>query len=48
MPVTNFNCLHNFLGKLEEVPKFLELAENASSRATLDAGFNFCKGTYEW
>lgn len=35
-------------GKLEEVPKFLEMAENASARAPLDAGFNYCKGLYEW
>ena len=34
-------------GKLEEVPKFLEMAENASARAPLDAGFNYCKGLYE-
>ncbi len=35
-------------GKLDEVPKFFELAENASARTTLDAGFNYCKGLYEW
>lgn len=35
-------------GKLEEVPKFLELAENASQRAKVEAGFNYCKGLYEW
>ncbi|ELU05036.1 hypothetical protein CAPTEDRAFT_159405 [Capitella teleta] len=35
-------------GRLEEVPNFLELAENASGRASLDAGFNFCKGLFEW
>lgn len=35
-------------GKLDEVPKFLEQAENASARASLDAGFNYCKGLYEW
>ena len=35
-------------GKLEEVPRFLEMAENASSRASLDSGFSYCKGLYEW
>jgi tetratricopeptide repeat protein 21B len=35
-------------GKLEECPQFLEMAEKSSSRATLDAGFNYCKGLYEW
>lgn len=35
-------------GKLEEVPKFLDLAENASSRAKVEAGFNYCKALYEW
>ncbi|KAJ8306896.1 hypothetical protein KUTeg_014980 [Tegillarca granosa] len=33
-------------GKLEEVPKALELAENASPRASVEAGFNYCKGLY--
>ncbi len=35
-------------GKLEDVPKFLETAESASSRAPLDGGFNYCRGLYEW
>ena len=35
-------------GKLDEVPRFLELAEKASSRASIDAGFNYCKGLYQW
>lgn len=35
-------------GKLEEVPKFLEQAESANARANFDAGFNYCKGLYEW
>ncbi|XP_015214562.1 tetratricopeptide repeat protein 21B isoform X1 [Lepisosteus oculatus] len=35
-------------GKLEEVPKFLEMAEKHSSRAKLDPGFNYCKGLYLW
>ena len=35
-------------GKLEEVPKFLEMAESASRRTSLDGGYNYCKGLYEW
>ena len=35
-------------GKLEECPKFLEMAEKSSSRADLAAGYNYCKGLYEW
>ena len=35
-------------GKLEEVPKYLEQAESASSRAATDPGLNYCKGLYEW
>ncbi|KAM9344194.1 tetratricopeptide repeat protein 21B isoform 2-T2 [Pholidichthys leucotaenia] len=35
-------------GKLEEVPKFLDMAEKHSSRAKLDPGFNYCKGLYFW
>merc|ERR1719239_679559 len=35
-------------GKLEEVPKFLETAQNGSSRAPFEAGFCYCKGLYEW
>lgn len=35
-------------GKLEEVPKFLEMAENASPRSKVEAGYNFCKGLHEW
>ncbi|KAL3836422.1 hypothetical protein ACJMK2_021855 [Sinanodonta woodiana] len=35
-------------GKLDDVPKFLEMAEAASPRASLDAGFNYCKGLYDW
>ncbi|KAM4698341.1 tetratricopeptide repeat protein 21B isoform 1-T1 [Rhinophrynus dorsalis] len=35
-------------GKLEEIPKFLELAEKHSSRAKLDPGFHYCKGLYLW
>lgn len=35
-------------GKLEEVPKFLELAEHASARSPMEPGFNYCKGLYIW
>ncbi|KAJ8385445.1 hypothetical protein AAFF_G00188970 [Aldrovandia affinis] len=35
-------------GKLEEVPRFLEMREKHSSRAKLDPGFNYCKGLYLW
>ncbi len=35
-------------GKLEEVPRFLEMAENAGQRVHMDAGYNYCKGLYEW
>jgi tetratricopeptide repeat protein 21B len=35
-------------GKLEEVPRFLEMAEKQSSRAKFDPGFNYCKGLYLW
>ncbi|PVD35924.1 hypothetical protein C0Q70_02893 [Pomacea canaliculata] len=35
-------------GKLEEVPRFLEMAQAASPRAQMEAGFSYCKGLYEW
>ncbi|XP_030641842.1 tetratricopeptide repeat protein 21B [Chanos chanos] len=35
-------------GKLEEVPRFLEMAEKHSPRAKFDPGFNYCKGLYLW
>nr|DBA19793.1 TPA: hypothetical protein GDO54_015570 [Pyxicephalus adspersus] len=35
-------------GKLEEVQKFLDLAEKYSSRAKLEPGFHYCKGLYLW
>lgn len=35
-------------GKLEEVPRFLDMAEKHSSRAKFDPGFNYCKGLYLW
>ncbi|XP_057279730.1 tetratricopeptide repeat protein 21B isoform X2 [Pezoporus wallicus] len=35
-------------GKLEEVPRFLLMAEKHSSRANLEPGFHYCKGLYLW
>ena len=35
-------------GKLEEVPRFLDVAEKHSPRAKFDPGFNYCKGLYLW
>ncbi|XP_040560144.1 tetratricopeptide repeat protein 21B isoform X2 [Gallus gallus] len=35
-------------GKLEEVPRFLLMAEKHSSRAKLEPGFHYCKGLYLW
>ncbi|XP_006124853.2 tetratricopeptide repeat protein 21B isoform X3 [Pelodiscus sinensis] len=35
-------------GKLEEVPRFLVMAERHSSRAKLEPGFHYCKGLYLW
>ncbi|XP_058144822.1 tetratricopeptide repeat protein 21A isoform X1 [Dasypus novemcinctus] len=35
-------------GKLADAPAFLELATRASSRAPLEPGFNYCRGTYCW
>uniref|UniRef100_A0AAV2JXT5 Tetratricopeptide repeat protein 21B n=1 Tax=Knipowitschia caucasica TaxID=637954 RepID=A0AAV2JXT5_KNICA len=35
-------------GKLEEIPRFLEVAEKHSPRTRLDPGFNYCKGLYLW
>uniref|UniRef100_A0A6I8N4T4 Tetratricopeptide repeat protein 21B n=1 Tax=Ornithorhynchus anatinus TaxID=9258 RepID=A0A6I8N4T4_ORNAN len=35
-------------GKLEEVPRFLVMAEKHSSRAKLEPGFHYCKGLYLW
>ncbi|XP_054643733.1 tetratricopeptide repeat protein 21B-like isoform X4 [Dunckerocampus dactyliophorus] len=36
------------VGKLEEVPRYFDRAENRSSRAWFDPGFNYCKGLYLW
>lgn len=36
-------------GKLEEVPRFIDMAEKHSSRTRkFDPGFNYCKGLYLW
>uniref|UniRef100_A0A8C0G591 Tetratricopeptide repeat protein 21B n=1 Tax=Chelonoidis abingdonii TaxID=106734 RepID=A0A8C0G591_CHEAB len=35
-------------GKLEEVPRFLVMAEKHSSRAKLEPGFHYCKALYLW
>ncbi|KAI2660900.1 Tetratricopeptide repeat protein 21B [Labeo rohita] len=35
-------------GKLEEVPRFLEMAEKHSTRAKFEPGYNYCKGLYLW
>ncbi|XP_048342202.1 tetratricopeptide repeat protein 21B isoform X1 [Sphaerodactylus townsendi] len=35
-------------GKLEEVPRFLTMAEKHSPRTKLDPGFHYCKGLYLW
>ncbi|XP_075036827.1 tetratricopeptide repeat protein 21B isoform X1 [Mixophyes fleayi] len=34
--------------KLEEIPKYLDLAEKHSSRAKLEPGFHYCRGLYLW
>ncbi|XP_042192463.1 tetratricopeptide repeat protein 21B [Callorhinchus milii] len=35
-------------GKLEDVPRFLEMAEKHTARAISEPGFNYCKGLYLW
>uniref|UniRef100_A0A0R3RUA2 Tetratricopeptide repeat protein 21B n=1 Tax=Elaeophora elaphi TaxID=1147741 RepID=A0A0R3RUA2_9BILA len=35
-------------GNVEQVEKYLRNALNTNPRATLDAGFNYCKGLHEW
>ncbi|XP_008299372.1 tetratricopeptide repeat protein 21B [Stegastes partitus] len=35
-------------GKLEEIPRFLDMAEKHSSRTKFEPGFNYCKGLYLW
>lgn len=33
-------------GKLNEIPRFLKLAENLSKRAAMEPGLHYCKGLY--
>ncbi|VDK72565.1 unnamed protein product [Litomosoides sigmodontis] len=35
-------------GDVEQAEKYLTSALNVNPRATLDAGFNYCKGLHEW
>ncbi|EJD76093.1 tetratricopeptide repeat protein 21B [Loa loa] len=35
-------------GNVEQAEKYLRNALSANPRATLDAGFNYCKGLHEW
>jgi len=35
-------------GKLEEVPRFIDMAEKHSSRTKFDPGFHYCKGLHLW
>ncbi|XP_072435599.1 tetratricopeptide repeat protein 21B isoform X3 [Chiloscyllium punctatum] len=35
-------------GKLEEVPRCLDMAEKHTTRPTSEPGFNYCKGLYLW
>ncbi|KAM3724846.1 Tetratricopeptide repeat protein 21B [Dirofilaria immitis] len=35
-------------GNVKEIEKYLRNALNKNPRATLNAGFNYCKGLYEW
>ncbi|VDK84622.1 unnamed protein product, partial [Onchocerca ochengi] len=35
-------------GNVEQAEKYLRNALNTNPRATLDAGFNYCKGLHEW
>lgn len=35
-------------GKLEEIPRFLDMAQKYSSRSKLNAGFQYCQGLYLW
>ncbi|KAM5158028.1 tetratricopeptide repeat protein 21A [Mantella aurantiaca] len=35
-------------GKLDDAPKFFDLALAASSRTTLEPGYNYCKGLHSW
>uniref|UniRef100_A0A670YJJ1 Tetratricopeptide repeat protein 21B n=1 Tax=Pseudonaja textilis TaxID=8673 RepID=A0A670YJJ1_PSETE len=52
--VNNYTTLSRLIdllrraGKLEEVPRFLAMAEKHSPRTKLDSGFHYCKGLYLW
>ena len=35
-------------GRLEDVPRFLEMAEHSSAKAVMDPGYSYCKGLFEW
>ncbi|VDN41403.1 unnamed protein product [Gongylonema pulchrum] len=35
-------------GDVEQAEKYLKNALDANPRATVDAGFNYCKGLHEW
>ncbi|XP_072118143.1 tetratricopeptide repeat protein 21B [Mobula birostris] len=35
-------------GKLEDVPRFLDMAEKHTARPNSEPGFNYCKGLYLW
>lgn len=35
-------------GDLQQAERYLKRAADSSSRAYLDAGFNYCKGLLEW
>uniref|UniRef100_A0A915ASJ4 Adenylate/guanylate cyclase domain-containing protein n=1 Tax=Parascaris univalens TaxID=6257 RepID=A0A915ASJ4_PARUN len=35
-------------GDVEQAEKYLKNAIDANPRATIDAGFNYCKGLHEW
>uniref|UniRef100_A0A8C3K4I9 Tetratricopeptide repeat protein 21B n=1 Tax=Calidris pygmaea TaxID=425635 RepID=A0A8C3K4I9_9CHAR len=50
IPLEIFDCSLFSLraGKLEEVPRFLLMAEKHSSRTKLEPGFHYCKGLYLW
>jgi tetratricopeptide repeat protein 21B len=49
---THFSALARLIqllrraGKLNEVPRFLKLAESLSKRATMEPGLHYCKGLY--
>jgi tetratricopeptide repeat protein 21B len=35
-------------GDLDQVDKYMKAALDSNPRATIDAGFNYCKGLIEW